>query len=62
MTFRIHLDEDGARRLRRCLITGEPDSDRFSEAYQRKLTVIDDLLAEADGLIAPTPTTMRNRA
>lgn len=46
MTFRAELDSDGQRRLRRSLIDGEPDSDRFSASYRRQLQVVDDLLAE----------------
>lgn len=47
MTFRIETS-GGSASLRRCLIPGEPDSERFSAAYQRMLTVVDGLLAEEE--------------
>jgi hypothetical protein len=48
MTFRMETSGGGVRSLRRCLIAGEPDSERFSVLYERKLAVVDDLLAEGE--------------
>ncbi len=46
MTFRVEQAEDGQRCVRRCLVVGEPDSDRFSADYQRRLEMADELLME----------------
>ena len=46
MTFRVEQADDGQRRIRRCLVAGEPDSDRFSAGYQRRLRITDELLME----------------
>lgn len=46
MTFRIERDDDGTPHVRRCLIEGDPDSDRFSAGYDRQMRIVDELLAE----------------
>jgi hypothetical protein len=46
MTFRVKQADDGPRCIQRCLIAGEPDSDRFSDGYQRRLGIADELLME----------------
>ncbi len=46
MTFRVERGDDGQRCLRRCIVSGEPESDRFSGGYQGALDVVDELLTE----------------
>jgi hypothetical protein len=46
MTFRAEQDNEGRPRVRRCLIAGEPESDRFSAGYQQRLRIADELLIE----------------
>ncbi len=46
MTFRVEQADDGPRCIRRCLIAGEPDSDCFSNGYQRRLGIVNELLME----------------
>lgn len=44
--FKVVENEKGKRVLRRCLVTGEGDSDNFSERYERHIRRVDDLLNE----------------
>lgn len=44
--YRVVEDESGERRLMRCVIEGDPDSDRFSAAYDRQLRDAAELLEE----------------
>jgi hypothetical protein len=46
MTFRVAHDDQGEPQLRRCLLEGDPDSDRFRAGYDRQLGIVNDLLAE----------------
>jgi HNH endonuclease len=46
MTFRVEQDNDGRPRVRRRLVAGEPESDRFSAGYQQRLRIVDDLIIE----------------
>ena len=46
VTFRVERDEQGEPQVRRFLIEGEPDSERFKTGYDRQLRIADDLLAE----------------
>lgn len=46
MTYRVERRDDGEPRLLRCLVDGEPESDRFSAAYDRQIQVVDDLASE----------------
>jgi hypothetical protein len=57
MTFRVEQADGDERRLRRCLVAGEPDSDRFSADYQRRLQIVDDLLSESQPPMTRVPST-----
>lgn len=46
IAFEVEHGDDGTRRLRRRLVRGEPDSDRFLSGSERLLRIADDLLAE----------------
>jgi hypothetical protein len=46
MTFRVEQDKEGRSCVRRCLIAGEPESDRFSVGCQQRLRIADELLIE----------------
>lgn len=50
-TFRVDRDDDGEPRLRRCLVDGDPDSDRFRIGYDRLLREFDDIAAEGEAAI-----------
>jgi hypothetical protein len=50
-TFQVDRDDDGEPRLRRCLVDGEPDSDRFGRGYDRLLREFDDIAAEGEAAI-----------
>lgn len=45
-TFGVEYDDSGKPTLRRRLVTGEPDSDRFCVGYDGQLRLADDLLIE----------------
>lgn len=50
-TFRVEPDEEGQPRLRRCLIDGEPDSDRFRVGFDRLTREFDEIAAEGEAAI-----------
>jgi hypothetical protein len=50
-TFRVERPEEGEPRLRRCLIDGEPDSDRFQAGYDRLNREFDEIAAEGEAAI-----------
>lgn len=45
-TFRVERGDEGQPRLLRCLVAGEPESDRFSAAYGAQIQMADDLATE----------------
>jgi hypothetical protein len=45
-TYRIDDRDDGQRGIKRCLVEGDAESDRFCAAYEEQLAVVDELLAE----------------
>lgn len=46
MTFRVETTETGERRIRRCLVDGDQESEQFSTAYERQLEILRDVLGE----------------
>lgn len=50
-TFRVERKEDGEPCLRRCLIDGEPDSDRFRAGFDRLSREFDEIAAEGEAAI-----------
>jgi hypothetical protein len=50
-TFRVDRDDDDEPLLRRCLIEGEPDSDRFQLGFDRLNREFDEIAAEGEAAI-----------
>jgi hypothetical protein len=50
-TFRVDRDEDGEPRLRRCIVDGEPDSERFRAGYDQLNREFDEIAAEGEAAI-----------
>lgn len=46
IALEVEHGDDGELRLRRPLVSGDPDSDHFIGGYERQLRIADDLLAE----------------
>jgi hypothetical protein len=46
--YRIAEDDSGERRIERCLVDGDAESDHFRAAYERQLRVVDELLTEGE--------------
>lgn len=44
--YRVDEGDDGRRRLKRSLIKGDGESDRFCAGYERQLAIVEELLAE----------------
>lgn len=41
-TYRVVAGADGRRMVKRCLVEGDDESDRFSAAYERQLRIVDE--------------------
>jgi len=47
-TYEIAVGDDGRRVLRRRVVAGEPESDRYLAAWEQQLQIANDLIAEGE--------------